>query len=187
MIKILKQIALGQAVSKKLFESSFGFCEERPWFVVLWNIAMRWRMQHYPDAPRIDFSQVDRVCGRFEGIDFRNVNFCQAKLGGSSFRRSNLQGAVFLFADLFNTDFKGADLQEVDFTSAFLKQSNLQETKLKDTIFDEAYLVYVYLRGAQGLRRGQLDRAILFEGEAPLPKIFANKFTENDNGDVGVS
>lgn len=94
-----------------------------------------------------------------DGVDLANIDLSGAEIRDSSFKRTNLEGAVlarvdgrrakFVSARLVGADLSGANLVEADFTNADLTGAKLVDADLRGARFFRAILRQADLSGAR--------------------------------------
>ena len=106
--------------------------------------------------------------------DLRGANLSGSNLSGANLRGSDLRGANLIGAYLHKTDLEGANLRHGNLKGANLRHANLQHANLEEANLsftnpwganltganlEGAKLVWIALRGAEGLTIEQLSRA----------------------------
>jgi uncharacterized protein YjbI with pentapeptide repeats len=125
-----------------------------------WNA---WRLDH-PDVV-VDQSGVNRSkqnlegCN-FDGVNFRDADLREARLGGCSFRGAILSGTHLEAQALRGIDFSGAEMVSIHLGDAELREANLAGANLNEAHLSSADLTNATLRNSN-LSHSILNQATL--------------------------
>lgn len=116
------------------------------------------------DSPPPEVQAILTVIGRreryYKSGEEKRLNLRETNLRWLKLEGVHLEGASLNFTDLTRATLKGAHLQETDLTKA----------RLEDADLDGAHLEGADLRYAEGLTRGQINRAIT-DNNTKLPEF----------------
>jgi uncharacterized protein YjbI with pentapeptide repeats len=139
-----------------------GQCESR---VRLPRADLSWaEMQSFPGQG------ADLEFAKLMGSDLKRANLREAKMRNAKLVGANASGADLRQADLGEADLESCDLSGADLTSADLTRASLRYADLTGAVLSKTILIDATLSGARGVKKEQLDAAII-SGNTTMPEI----------------